>query len=606
MIFNLLQVGVILLMLFVVACGEDGATTDSDNTLDEEVEQEQEEEYVSDLRIENFIVSLSTGERFLADVDNESRVINVSNVASSSLIDDFDFDSNITAFFANPASTILEEWTFGYRSTISFWDTVTFVEYEINLLDYNRGEDNIVKIDLADPDNVKQEILFVGGDMERCQSYLQSITNKEEVVRWLFEDIDFNMCRVSYDKQQEMTLDVKNHESFYANCVKSMQLIREVNPEVEFWATMKSDYAGYSGQSNLPDWICDYDPTTYFYCDLYAGFLADYLEHFHEKGLTIKYLSTNKEWGVITSERAKETIDYLIPILEERGIPIPLLCDVGAWSTSAGEAWVNNAVLNGFEDYYWGFCTHNYGSGSGDTQTFNYEKMVSAAAAITKTKRADLMTPWAEPIDTPYYCIASESGGSVMDGGDPATYGNEIGIDYRDNQLDAWRDKCEFYADGMNGELIFELWTRGSSYSHANRAVYINGSDPHGRRMCSYYSIQSHANFLQDGMHYLGAEHINITMNDIHFHTMQFANDEQLYVCVVNLEEETIENLLITLNDESLYGSVRRHVMDEQTITVDGISHGKYYDTALFEGELEIDIPATSITFLKIDLTERQ
>ncbi len=623
-IFYQLRGGLVYLMLFamlfVVACEEDvedflddpdsdgvvddDDTTDDDTTDDDTTDDDtadDDEDYVSSLEIESFIVSLSTGEKLLAEVDNVNRVINASGVSSSSLIEDFIFSSNITAFLANPASTILEEWTFGRQSTISFWDTKVFVDYEINLLDYDRGENNIVTIDMSDPDNVKQQVVFIGGDMERSQYNLSNATNKEEVAKWCFEDIDFNVCRISYDKKQEVTEGEKVLETWYANCVEAMELIRDVNPNVEFFGTLKSDYNGYNSQNNLPDWICDYDPGTWFDTDKYACFLVDFLEHFHSKGLTIKYLSTGKEWqAYITPARAKATIEAMIPDLNSRGVPIPLFCDASTWSVSQGNTWVQNVVSQGFEQYYWGFCTHNYNSGDGDTRTYNYQNMVNTANAITTPK--DYVTQWDEDPNAGYYSIASETGGASMG----ANSGIDANSDMRTNMLDAFREKCEIYADGMHGEMIFELWSRG--YANESRMVYFTTANPKATRLSNYYAIQSHGNFFQDGMYYLGSEHSNITVNGqyTYLHTMQFANEEQAYVCVINLSDEQIDNLLIDLNDESLYGSVRRHMMDEQTVKVEGTLWGQYFDTALIEGELEIEIPAKSITFLKIDLTERR
>lgn len=51
--------------------------------------------------------------------------------------------------------------------------------------------------------NVKQEIEFMGADFERSQNFVQKATNPDEIIEWAFTDIDFNICRVAYDKKQK-------------------------------------------------------------------------------------------------------------------------------------------------------------------------------------------------------------------------------------------------------------------------------------------------------------------------------------------------------------------------------------------------------------------
>ncbi|MFA6832014.1 MAG: hypothetical protein WCR36_07065, partial [Bacteroidaceae bacterium] len=177
----------------------------------------------------------------------------------------------------------------------------------------------------------KQKILFIGGDMERSQSFLQQAVNPEQVAAWCFGDVHFEICRVSYDKQQELIEGKKNFH-FYDNAIKSMKLLQKVNPDIRFWSTMKSDYNGYEHTNNLPKWICDYKPTTRFDCDKYASFLADYLELMENNGVRIHYLAVAKEWvHVVTAQRAKEIINKLNILCEQRQIQKPLYVDPASW-----------------------------------------------------------------------------------------------------------------------------------------------------------------------------------------------------------------------------------------------------------------------------------
>lgn len=48
-------------------------------------------------------------------------------------------------------------------------------------------------------DEKKQKILFIGGDMERSQSFMQKAKDPLLVAKWCFSDIPFEVCRVSYE-----------------------------------------------------------------------------------------------------------------------------------------------------------------------------------------------------------------------------------------------------------------------------------------------------------------------------------------------------------------------------------------------------------------------
>ncbi len=460
---------------------------------------------------------------------------------------------------------------------------------------------------VVDPANRKQQVLFIGADMERSQYNLSRAKNKEQIAEWCFKDIDFNVCRISYDKLQEMVEGENRCEEFYANCVEAMQLIRKANPKVEFWGTLKSDYYGYGNppENNLPQWICDYE---YVITDeensgsergvgskevkgkavvhsldtkKYAYFLADYLEHFHSKGLTLKYLSTGKEWTqFLTAARTKEVIEYMIPELERRGVPVPRFVDASTWSTAQGAKWVDSVRKLGFEKYYYGFCTHNYNSNG----THNYEDMVERANALTTPNM------WGEP---KYYSFASETGGGTM--------GPNSGVDADSSMsslIGAYYQKCEIFADGMNGELIFEIFSREKAKE--SRAVYFSDRTGNvGTRLSNYYALQSHGNFFQDGMYYLGAERHHL---DKDVHTMQFANDSQMYVAVVNMGDRAVKNFQLSIGDAAANGAVRLHVMSEQIVKVEGDLDGEYYDLELTAGVLNVSLPKKSVSFFKVEL----
>ena len=102
--------------------------------------------------------------------------------------------------------------------------------------------------------NYKQTIDMMGGDMERSSIAIQNAKNKEEIINWGFKDIGFNYCRVQYDKHQELLEGTKNWD-FYAKQVATMQQVKAVNPDIKYFATMRTDYDVYGDKNNIPDWI---------------------------------------------------------------------------------------------------------------------------------------------------------------------------------------------------------------------------------------------------------------------------------------------------------------------------------------------------------------
>ncbi len=459
------------------------------------------------------------------------------------------------------------------------------------------------------PSDTKQQVLFIGADMERSQGNLSVAKNKKQIAEWCFKDIDFNVCRVSYDKKQEEVEGVDNREIFYSKCVDAMRLIRRANPNVRFWATLKSDYYGYGNppDNNLPNWICDYEFVTRganndgnergvgavqvkgkavvhsLDTKKYAKFLVDYLEHFDSKGLTIEFMSTGKEWTqFLTAARTKEVIEYMIPDLISRKIPIPKFIDASTWSAAQGARWVDMVTELGFEKYYYGFCTHNYNSKG----TYNYENMVNKANAITTPNIYG---------ENRYYSFASETSGATM--------GAHSGVDYEssmDIMLEAYRHKCEIFADGMHGELIFEIFSRNKS--RESRAVYFSKKTGYmGQRLSHYYALKSHGNFFQDGMYYLGAQREGLSSN---VHTMQFANDKQMYVAIINMDDVPIKKFRLSLGSEEYNGAVHYHEMAEKRVKKRGDIDGRYFDYMLQGGVIEVEIPAKSVNFFKIDLSK--
>ncbi len=372
----------------------------------------------------------------------------------------------------------------------------------------------------------KQKIVMMGGDMERNAPALQQAPNKEEIVDWLVKDIPFNTFRVKYDKLQEMTEGNLDMDGTYADQVLSMKMILKASPNIKFYATMKSDYNGYSqgDRNNLPTFIYDYayDSATEtasgsksFSAIKYGRFLADYVEYMSNNGVPISYLSTSKEWTqVMTASRAKVTIETLISTLAARNIAMPLIIDPGAWSITQGYNTVNSYVTNNVDQYVYGYSTHNYSEGSKTWSDF-------ATAANNTGKLA-----------------VDDESGHGSGGPTNGVYEPEI-----THALSTYSKKCDMYAGGIQGEVFFELWMNNFTYG---RPIMFT-STVEGRRIRSYYLMKKFAVTVVD------ATYVEQTLNDFEDVTsMAFIKDNKLVIWMVNESELNYAGFSVNVNNLGL------------------------------------------------------
>ncbi len=377
------------------------------------------------------------------------------------------------------------------------------------------------------PADIRQSIDMMGGDMERSSFAIQNARNKAEIIQWGFGDIDFNMCRVQYDKKQELVEGVKNW-SFYDGQVTSMQEIQAVNPDILFFATLRSDYDGYGNDNNLPDWICNY-PTKEIDAGKYGTFLADYVEYMHQQGVPIAIMSVAKEWTTfVTAEVARDVIISLQSELDSRGVPMPLISDQGFWSTAQGNKYLDAVASLGTEDLYWSFCNHNYGT---DDDTL-WEGIASKSQALGKALYND----------------------ESSHGGGGPTFGEEREIT---TPIAAYTEKCHMYAAGVKGELFFEIWSRG--INKETRPIYFQNSGT-GSRMRAYYIMRHFAN------HVLHSRYITSEVDSMPgVHTMAFRNNDQLVVWVINEATTAYSAVPVSLAGSPPAGSVDRMVWTEDS-----------------------------------------
>ncbi len=406
--------------------------------------------------------------------------------------------------------------------------------------------------------DTKQDIIMVGGDMERNAPAVLSAPNKYEIIKWLIMDIPFNTYRVKYDKLQEMTEGKLDLDGAYADQVKTMKLIKLANPDIKFYATMKSDYNGYSqgNRNNLPTFIYDYaydsetetsSGTKSFDAVKYGRFLADYIEYMSDNEVPITYLSTSKEWTqVMTAARAKTTIETLIDELKERNIEMPLIIDPGAWSIKGAYNTVNAYVANDANKYLYGYSTHNY-----NTTNITWSDFVTAANNAGKVAFDD------------------ESGHGS---GGPTNGAYEMPIT---QQIKTYSKKCDMYEGGIQGECFFELWMGNFSYA---RPIMFSSTE-NGRRIRSYYIMKKFAENL------VGTKYVSQTKKLLDgVSSTAFIKDSCLVLWLINTTENNISDGEVNISQLGLKENmaIEHHYWDSTSVITGVESTITAYDDDYF------------------------
>ncbi|MDN3618128.1 T9SS type A sorting domain-containing protein [Polaribacter undariae] len=424
--------------------------------------------------------------------------------------------------------------------------------------------------------DTKQEILMIGADMERNAAALQDAPNKEEIVDWLIKDIPFNTFRVKYDKIQEMTEGNVDMFGAYGEQVKSMKMILEANPEIKFFATMKSDYHGYSqgNRNNLPTFIYDYDNTggnesgsKSFDGVKYGRFLADYVEYMSDNGVPITYLSTSKEWTqVMTAARAKTAIESLISNLADRNIAMPLIIDSGAWSLNQGIATINTYVSNNVDQYVHAYSAHKYGGNNTWAQYGN------ALNGVNKMG------------------INDES----SHGGGGQTTEDEVPMT---NALSWYKDKCNSYAGGIQGELFFEVFMKNNNFNKYYARPIVFTASQNGRRMRSYYIMKKFAESVHD------ATYVKQTLNNFgDVNSMAFIKDNKLTLWLINSSETTYSDFSININNFGLkQGMTIKQTNWHEAAAITG---DEDQVIANADNQFNVGIAPLSLTSFEIDLDD--
>ncbi|MDF7806428.1 discoidin domain-containing protein [Pontiellaceae bacterium B12219] len=407
--------------------------------------------------------------------------------------------------------------------------------------------------------NYRQEIDMMGGDMERSSFAVQGAQNTEQIIQWGFGDIKFDVCRVQYDKHQELEEGVKNL-AYYDDQIQSMKDIQSINPDIKFFGTLKSDYDGYGNDNNLPDWFCNYE-TRVVDTDKYGIFLADYVEYMSQQGVPVSYLSVAKEWqAYFPADVADDVIIKLKSELYARDIAMPLISDQGHWGLPACINYVDDVAELETEDLYHSFCNHNYSN----QDTAQWRSLVLKAAALGKS----------------VYNDESRHGG-----GNP-TSGAELDISI---PLAAYAEKSSMYEAGAKGELFFEIWSRNKNGE--TRPIYFPSGGT-GVRMRAYYIMKHFANHAADST-YLTSRADALP----EVHTMAFRVDDQIALWVINEGSNTYSNVPV-LADASKMDEIVDAVVWTDSTSITG-SNTSY---TVSDNSFSASIEALSINCYLIDV----
>jgi len=410
----------------------------------------------------------------------------------------------------------------------------------------------------------KQQILMMGADMERSANTLQTASNKEEIIKWVFEDIEgLAYLRVVYDKHQELKQGQKDMK-FYDAQIASMQQIKAVDPDIRFWGTLKTDYDGYGTKNNLPDWIYTgggynggrYDPGR-LKVDHYAGFLADYLELMYRKGVGLYALSVVKEWSqVVDSKRAGQVIRSLRAECSRRGIPTPVFIGPAAWGVKNGTKDLQRIKDLGDENLYAAFAMHRYDNPS--------ESQWKTAVQL------------AQSMGRPLFDDETNVGA-----GGPR-YGKDSPMD---KVIRNFSERAGTYRAGLSGEVFFETWSRG--IDRETRSIYFKKRGT-AKRLRGYWLLKAFAENLMFS-HYIpstGADGLD---------TMAFRKGFSSTLWIMNRGSKEFRELEFRIDGTSLHDShpIEIKTWRDDDPSLEGIDRTVQPST----GKLfKFDLPAQSLS----------
>ena len=409
--------------------------------------------------------------------------------------------------------------------------------------------------------DTRQTVDMMGVDMERSSDFLLKAANPGDVLKWYFQDTGASVCRVRYDKNQELVEGVFN-AAFYSNQVVAMKMIQATNPAIKFFGVLRSDYMGFDegDTNNWPTWI--YSPTIpgshqpqNFNAVKYGSFLADYVTFMATSGVPVAYLDTGKEGtSIVTPQNSQIAIDTMNGILDSNGIARPLIVAPDSWDIPSGIGFLQTTISSNWQDRYYACCSHNYGSSD---PTF--------WSAFTATAQSVNKSAWDSESD-------SLSGGR--------SNGVEVPVT---NLFSALGLKFESYRRTLNGEIFFEVWSRG--IDSASRAVYFQSGQT-ALRMRAYYLIKEMINTFQGRRRVVESVTGLPTLNVI-----AFRSSTDVVVWLVNSNSSALSNVPFNVTSGTITGLVNQLTWNDTT-TASG-SQSQFAPGA--PGQFMATLPANSI-----------
>lgn len=412
------------------------------------------------------------------------------------------------------------------------------------------------------PNETKQLITLMGGDMERSAEMVLEAAESENILRWAFKDTGFNICRVKYDKHQEKKEGGKRFE-FYDKQILAMKAVKKTNPDIKFFATQRSDYNGYKigDRNNFPPWIYNMQSGA-FDAKKHGRFLADFVIHMHKNDVPIHYLSTGKEiTQVLDARLAIESIQAMHQRLDEANVPRPLMAEPCAWSIPQAIEFIQQVEKLGAQELFHAYTTHNYRNhGSADWQKF-----------VEVAERAGAEA-WND-----------ESGMNHVDNG--------IAEPPFERILESMADRFGQYRAGIQGEIFFEIWSRG--IGRETRPIYFQKGQ-RGIRMRAYYLMKQWAKSA------FSSSVVETKVSDSSsIDAIAFKREKELFLWVINHDSNTPLKLKIDVLEEANVSKPLDYTLWSDLVSTEGSQ--RTIEMNELE-ELGMDIPSHSILILKLNL----
>ncbi|MFI3305804.1 MAG: DUF4971 domain-containing protein [Rikenellaceae bacterium] len=573
---------------------------------------------------------------YAATIDSETLTITIEELENGEAITKVDYTTPDGVTLTPAPSIFLSKWgesnvVSATNGTESFDYTIGFANYVPNTDEEAEAIEGIGASYTINLNSYKQQVMFCGSDMERTGSFLTGIYNPSTVVQWLYGDINWSICRVAFDKQQEITEGVYNF-AYYDDRIESMKMLRQANPHLEFWATLKSDYNGYGSSNNLPDWICSYphpgskwtkeysDKTFYFDEDAYIVFIAEFLQHMSDNGVEQDYLSFSKEWGAyFNAWRTTYCILGLIEECKDRGLKMPKITDPSGWSMGNGITFATHlADLDKDGDIYFSSSTPSvktvvnkmaaegrlsdytgYTTEAGRYTAFDYAA-IDCCALYHGFSVHDYQagTEWYDM----YEYLQTNCGGIPLMGDETGVGaggslgGVEPAVSRR--MIETYVNKMTAYNGGLAGELMFEPHTEGYGSPSGNRAIY--GDSGVARRMRSYYPMKEFSNMIVPRNNMKNLDYPN------------YINPDNKWVVESSVVSSSATSAYVPTTSGSTYDT--EYIKDESPtkfsyLYEDGSEYNSYRSLSILAFANSIDSPdvnneGRAVTFMVINYTE--